>query len=101
IWAPAGLVADRGAASVWPVATQAIGEFEIQAMHALALALRQEGSAGSKSDARRWLARLRVEAPEHPLAARSLLEIARWDLFDGRTLQAAASLAALEGLPDS
>src|SRR5690606_37599468 len=65
------------------------------------LALRREASAGAKADARRWLARLRAEAPEHPLAPRSLLESARWDLADGRAAQAEASLAALADLPDS
>lgn len=101
IWAPAGLVSDHGVASVWPAAVPTVGEFEVRAMHSLALALRREGSAGSKADARRWLARLRAEAPEHPLAARSLLESAKWDLSDGRPSQAEASLAALAELPDS
>ncbi len=97
--APSGLSTENGSASVRPAPAPALDEFSIQAIYHHALALRRENSATSRADARRWLTRLRAEAPRHPLAARALLDTARWDLADGRREQAATSLAALAELP--
>ncbi len=98
--APSGFSTENGSASVRPDPAPALDEFSIQTIYHHALALRRENSAASRADARRWLTRLRVEAPRHPLAARALLDTARWDLADGRREQAAAALAALAELPD-
>lgn len=83
-------------AAAWPAALPTEDELGTQAMFHLALGLRRVDTAESKVSARRLMARLRSEYPEHPLAARALLEGIRWDLDDDRLEQAAASLAALE-----
>jgi outer membrane protein assembly factor BamD (BamD/ComL family) len=99
---PAGIVGGSGTPSasdvsaVWPAGVATANELGTQALFHLALGLRREGSADSKSSARRLLARLRIEYPGHPLSDRALLEMIRWDLQDNRKEQAQAALAALE-----
>jgi TolA-binding protein len=98
---PAGISGGSGTPSssasraVWPAAIPVPDERGTQALFHLALGLRREGSADSKTAARRLLARLRIEYPSHPLADRALLESIRWDLEDNRKEQAEAALAAL------
>jgi outer membrane protein assembly factor BamD (BamD/ComL family) len=99
---PAGIVGGSGTPSasdstaVWPAASPEPDELGTQSLFHLALGLRREGSADSKTSARRLLARLRIEYPDHPLSGRALLEMIRWDLQDNRKEQAQAALAALE-----
>jgi hypothetical protein len=97
IKSPAGIAPGNGGSGVWPAAPAADDELATQALYHLALGLRREGSPASKEQARRLLTRLRMDYPAHLLAERALLEVARWDLADGRTEQAAAALAALDG----
>jgi tetratricopeptide (TPR) repeat protein len=100
---PAGIIGGSGTPSssastaVWPAASPAPNELATQALFHLAIGLRREGSADSKTTARRLLARLRIEYPGHPLADRALLEMIRWDLEDNRKDQAEAALAVLGG----
>lgn len=88
---------ERAAAS-WPFIEPERNPLAPEAMFHLALGLRREDSIDSRSAARRLLNRLRLEYPKHPLIARVLLEVGRWDLEDGRREQAAAHFAALESL---
>lgn len=97
IKSPAGIATGNGGSGVWPTAPTEADELATQALFHLALGLRREGSPVSELQARRLLTRLRMDYPLHPLAERALLEVARWDLADGRTEQAAAALAALDG----
>ena len=93
---PIGIASGNGSTGVWPTAPPAPDELATQAMYHRAIGLRREGSADSKAEARRLLTRLRLDYPRHPLAERSLLELSRWDLADGRKDQAAAALAVLD-----
>ncbi|WP_193211876.1 tetratricopeptide repeat protein [Luteolibacter marinus] len=93
---PVGIAIGNGSSAVWPTAPPAADELGTQAIYHLALGLRREGSPESKSKARRLLVQLRLDYPTHPLAERSLLELSRWDLADGRKTEAATALATLD-----
>ncbi len=90
-----GTPSSDGSSAVWPTASPVPDELGTQSLFHLALGMRREGSADSKTAARRLLARLRIEYPSHFLADRALLEMIRWDLEDERKEQAEAALAAL------
>ncbi|MBB5351441.1 tetratricopeptide (TPR) repeat protein [Haloferula luteola] len=108
-WAPSALtgspsiLGESGNASgSWPAlpvaSAQSVGA---EALYYLAIATRQLGVADASLQARRLLIRLRQEFPQHPLVARSLLDLGRWDLEAGRKDQAAAHFALLgkRGVP--
>lgn len=101
---PAILAATNGAVSSWPSqATDSLAgsrPLAPEALFHLALGLRREGSAESILTARSLLNRLRLSYPGHPLNARALITLGRWNLEDARPLEAAACLEALAGLGD-
>ncbi|GAA5482490.1 tetratricopeptide repeat protein [Haloferula sargassicola] len=97
--APAGLLAEASnAAGSWPTAMP--DTLGAEALYYLALATRRLAVPDAPLQARRLLVRLRKQYPDHPLVARSLLELGRWDLEAGRKEQAAAHFALLEKLGD-
>ncbi len=61
------------------------------ALYHLALGLRRIGTPEAKAQSQRLFQRLRVERPEHSLAARSLYDSARW-LLDAGSIDEAFSL---------
>ncbi len=101
---PAAVAATNGAVSSWPSATTASAAasrpLAPEALFHLAVGLRREGSTESLQTARSLLNRLRLSYPKHPLSARALLTLGRWNLADGRPLEAAACLEAVAELGD-
>ncbi len=85
-------VSGSGATAAWPSAGQR-DEIAAHAMLARALILRRNGTPESLAECRRLLTRLRFEFPAHPLAGRSLVELALIEMDAG---QAAAARAILE-----
>ena len=89
-------------ASPWPTNTEVTSETRAPlALYYLALATRRLSAPDAALQARRLLVRLRREFPHHPLVARSLLELGRWDLDAGKKAQAAAHFAMLQKLGSS
>lgn len=69
-----------------------------EAMFHLALGIKRLTSPEANASARLLLTRLRLEYPGHPLVARSLIELGRWNLEAGRSEQATACFDALSRL---
>ena len=84
-------VSGSGAVAAWPSGGQR-GEIAAHALLARALILRQSGTPENLAECRRLLTRLRLEFPAHPLASRSLFELARIEIDTGRTAAARALL---------
>ncbi|HSP42752.1 MAG TPA: tetratricopeptide repeat protein [Luteolibacter sp.] len=84
-------VSGSGAVAAWPSAGQR-GEIAAHAMLARALILRHAGTPETLAECRRLLTRLRFEFPAHPLASRSLVELARIEMDAGSTAEARALL---------
>ncbi len=96
---PALLPSDSGSTGSWPTLPGSKSEsLGAEALYHLALATRRLAAPDAALQARRLLVRLRKEFPGHPLVARSLLELGRWDLDAGRKEQAAAHFTLLEKL---
>lgn len=93
------------AVSAWPVESDPLPnpDFSAYALYTSAVCLQRMQTAESAFDAILAFNRLRLEFPNHPLAARSLYQQARWLLDDGSTSQALSlleTLRAIHGAPE-
>ena len=91
-----GLIPDRDglAVSAWPRIIK-LTDLSVFSMHARSIGLRRQGIETSKREAFLLLERLRLEAPTHFLASRSLLTQASWYLEDLQEEQARHLLITL------
>ena len=92
---------DDRAVSALPIEVPPAPPLAAEALFHLALATRKLNLPDAAASSRRLLKRLRVEFPAHPLVARSLLELGRWELEGGRKDRAAACFDAINRLGQS
>ncbi len=81
------IAAEQGASAAWPiyVAADERPQRLAYALHTRAVGLHRVATPEARAEARRLLARLRIEYPEHFLASRALYQQARWLLDAGET----------------
>ncbi len=81
----------NAAIAAWPVPIEN-SDLAAHALDALATGLRRLKTPVAEAAARSLLTRLRLDYPEHPLAAQALLQTGRWRLAQGQTARALAVL---------
>jgi TolA-binding protein len=89
--------ATNDAVAAWPVE---IGKSDLvaHALFARASGLHRINTPETQATARSLLTRLRLDYPEHPLAAQALLQTGRWLLAQGHTRQAMSILDSAQDL---
>lgn len=101
---PTGLIrtSNSGAAGAWPTAEGKEGnDLAAFALFTRAIGLHRQPTPTAKAEAVRLLTRLRIEHPDHFLAAKALMQSAKWLLEEGRSERAFAALAAIRQTPGS